>query len=108
MQSCLLKYSNVYFFTKLHTNNEFYGLHLKFIDDLMLIHKRTYDLLTRLSSKAVNGCMYANGFLHISRKIEIFDTVECTKDLSNVDCEEHICDFYLFSYFPYNILSSFN
>ncbi|KAH0993784.1 hypothetical protein GBA52_005267 [Prunus armeniaca] len=61
---------------------------MKFVDDPILIHKRTYDLLARLSSKVVNGRMYANRFLRISRKIKIFGTIECTKDLSNIDCEE--------------------
>ncbi|ONI14144.1 hypothetical protein PRUPE_4G264700 [Prunus persica] len=61
----------------------------KVVNNPKLIQDKVHALLTRLSFKAINGPLYANGKIKISPKGKnVFGTVECTKDLSEVNCKE--------------------
>lgn len=50
----------------------------------MLIQNNIHELFTRLNSKVVHGSLHAHGKL---KRIKFYGAVECTMDLSKMDCK---------------------
>ncbi|XP_039155004.1 cysteine-rich repeat secretory protein 38-like [Eucalyptus grandis] len=87
--NCLLKYSNVEFFSKIDTKNKFYLLNVQDVDmDFMEFYRKIKQLLGNLTDEAVAGPkLYAYGELGLGGYKTLFGLAQCTRDLSADDCK---------------------
>ncbi|PSS05794.1 Cysteine-rich repeat secretory protein [Actinidia chinensis var. chinensis] len=87
--NCLLKYSNIDFFRKIDYQNRFYMWNLRNVSDPVLFNQKTKNLLSQLSEEAyVAPKMYATGELELGESEKLYGLVQCTRDLSTVDCKK--------------------
>lgn len=91
--NCLLKYSNTDFFGKIDNQNTFYMWNLKSVNDSESFNKKTRELLSHLSEEAfVTPKMYATGESELEGAQKLYGLVQCTRDLSGVDCKKCLDD----------------
>lgn len=96
--NCLLKYSNIDFYGKIDNQNTFYMLNVKSVNDSeSSFNKKTRALLRHLSEEAFTAPkMYATGESELELELEgaqkLYGLVQCTRDLSGVDCKKCLDD----------------
>ena len=87
--NCLLKYSNLHFFGKIDYQNRFYMWNLRNVSNPVWFNQKTKNLLSQLSEEAyVAPKMYATGELELGESEKLYGLVQCTRDLSTVDCKK--------------------
>ncbi|KAL7218997.1 hypothetical protein ACSBR2_012129 [Camellia fascicularis] len=85
--NCLVKYSNTDFFGKIDNGNRFYMWNLRNVSNPLSFNQKTKDLLSQLSQQAyVTPKMYAAGESELGYSEKLYGLVQCTRDLSSVDC----------------------
>ncbi|KAF7116592.1 hypothetical protein RHSIM_RhsimUnG0023600 [Rhododendron simsii] len=88
---CELKYSNLDFFGKIDNENKFYMWNLKNVSDPIYFNENTKELLRKLAEEAYGSPkMYASGELKIGEDEKLYGLVQCTRDLSSIDCKKCI------------------
>ncbi|CAL5394339.1 unnamed protein product [Camellia sinensis] len=87
--NCLVKYSNTDFFGKIDNGNRFYMWNLRNVSNPLSFNQKTKDLLSQLSQQAyVAPKMYATGESELGYSEKLYGLVQCTRDLSSVDCKK--------------------
>ncbi|CAL5336559.1 hypothetical protein CsSME_00019442 [Camellia sinensis var. sinensis] len=87
--NCLVKYSNTDFFGKIDNGNRFYMWNLRNVSNPLSFNQKTKDLLSQLSQQAyVAPKMYAAGESELGYSEKLYGLVQCTRDLSSVDCKK--------------------
>ncbi|KAL7218996.1 hypothetical protein ACSBR2_012128 [Camellia fascicularis] len=87
--NCLVKYSNTDFFGKIDNGNRFYMWNLRNVSNPLPFNQKTEDLLSQLSQQAyVAPKMYAAGESELGYSEKLYGLVQCTRDLSSVDCKK--------------------
>ncbi|KAH7860617.1 hypothetical protein Vadar_015597 [Vaccinium darrowii] len=88
---CLLKYSNVDFFGNIDDQNKFALYNVQNVSDPVYFNKKTKELLGNLAEEAyVSSKMYSAGEMMIGESKKLYGLVQCTRDLSSVDCKKCI------------------
>lgn len=55
----------------------------------MTFQNKAYELLTKLSSRVADGPLFGRGYILVNHKGQnICAIMECTHDLSSIDCEK--------------------
>ncbi|KAG5545497.1 hypothetical protein RHGRI_017856 [Rhododendron griersonianum] len=89
--NCMLKYSNLEFFGKVDNKNKFYMWNLRNVSDPLYFNGKTKELLGKLAGEAyVNSKLFATGQMEIEKSKKLYGLVQCTRDLSSVDCKKCI------------------
>ncbi|KAH7860851.1 hypothetical protein Vadar_018781 [Vaccinium darrowii] len=89
--NCLFKYSNLDFFGKIDNQNKFYMWNLQNVSDPVYFNEKTKELLGNLAEEAyVSPKMYSSGEMVIGESKKLYGLVQCTRDLSSVDCKKCI------------------
>ncbi|XP_052178587.1 cysteine-rich repeat secretory protein 38-like [Diospyros lotus] len=87
--NCLLKYSNTDFFRKIDEQNKFYMWNLRNVSHPASFNRKVKDLLVELAEKAhVERRMYAAGDSQLGGSKKLYGLVQCTRDLSSIDCKK--------------------
>ncbi|KAM7492324.1 hypothetical protein LguiA_035245 [Lonicera macranthoides] len=87
--NCLLKYSNTDFFGKVDQRTRFYMLNLQNVSDYENFNARTKELLSGLAKEASGTPkMYASGETDVVVAKKVYGMVQCTRDVSRVDCRK--------------------
>ncbi|XP_023734989.1 cysteine-rich repeat secretory protein 38-like [Lactuca sativa] len=85
---CLLKYSSNDFLGQIDNQNRLYMWNLNNVSDPSSFNAETKRLLSGLSNTAYNDPkMYAAGALDLDGLQKLYGLVQCTRDLSSVDCK---------------------
>ncbi|CAL9022146.1 unnamed protein product [Prunus brigantina] len=71
-------------------DNEIYLKNRESLYNAKFIQKKVHQVLTQLCDKVVRGSLHAHGQLKVSEKGTVHGVVECTGDLSDVDCKNCI------------------
>ncbi|XP_073044080.1 antimicrobial ginkbilobin-2-like protein [Primulina eburnea] len=93
--SCFLKYNDVDFFGKIDNQNRFYMLN---VNNVTMVEPREFnqrvkELLTNLSKKACKSSkMFANGESQMEESKKIYGMVQCSRDVSDVNCKKCLDD----------------
>ncbi|KAH7856933.1 hypothetical protein Vadar_007097 [Vaccinium darrowii] len=90
---CQLKYSNIDFFGKIDNQIKFYLLNTQNASDRIYFNGKTKELLRKLAEEA--SCtpkLYATGELEIAGPMKLYGLVQCTRDLSSIDCKKCIVE----------------
>ncbi|KAF7141091.1 hypothetical protein RHSIM_Rhsim06G0157100 [Rhododendron simsii] len=88
---CMLKYSNLEFYGNVDNKNKFYMWNLRNVSDPLYFNQKTKELLGKLAGEAhVSSKMYATGEMEIEESRKLYGLVQCTRDLSRVDCKKCI------------------
>ncbi|XP_073275778.1 antimicrobial ginkbilobin-2-like protein [Primulina huaijiensis] len=93
--SCFLKYNDVDFFGKIDYQNRFYMLNVNNVTmvEPRKFNQRVKELLTNLSKKACKSSkMFANGESQIEESKKIYGMVQCSRDVSDVNCKKCLDD----------------
>ncbi|KAF8414076.1 hypothetical protein HHK36_002075 [Tetracentron sinense] len=87
--NCLLKYSNEEFFGKIDNKNKFYMWNVQKVNDPASFNQKTKELISRLTNEAyLSPLMFATGELELEESKKLYGLVQCTKDLSGIDCKK--------------------
>ncbi|KAK2988004.1 hypothetical protein RJ640_011267 [Escallonia rubra] len=87
--NCLLKYSDMDFFGKIDEQNKFYMYNLRNVSNPEYFNTQVKKLLSKLSEKAyVSPKLYATGDSVLGESKKLYGLVQCTRDLSSVDCKK--------------------
>ncbi|XP_028051190.1 cysteine-rich repeat secretory protein 38-like [Camellia sinensis] len=87
--NCLVKYSNTDVFSKIDIGNKFYLWNERNVSNPLSFNQKTKNLLRQLSQQAyVAPKMYATGELKLRYSEKLYGLVQCTRDLSSVDCKK--------------------
>ncbi|OVA15358.1 Gnk2-homologous domain [Macleaya cordata] len=92
--NCLFKYSNEKFFGQIDNANKFYLYNINNVTDSVSFNKKTKELITSLSTKAVvSPVLFATGEMELEGGSEkLYGLVQCTRDLSSSDCKKCLDD----------------
>ncbi|KAK2988003.1 hypothetical protein RJ640_011266 [Escallonia rubra] len=87
--NCLLKYSDMDFFGKIDEQNKFHMYNLRNVSNPEYFNTEVKKLLSELSEKAyVSPKLYATGDSKLGESKKLYGLVQCTRDLSSVDCKK--------------------
>ncbi|CBI28970.3 cysteine-rich repeat secretory protein 38 [Vitis vinifera] len=90
--NCLLKYSNMDFFGQVD-HQKFYSFNEKNVSNPASFNQKTRELLSRLVEEAfVAPNMYATGEVDLEESKKLYGLVQCTRDLSTIDCKQCLDD----------------
>ncbi|KAI3868631.1 hypothetical protein MKX03_013141 [Papaver bracteatum] len=95
--NCSIKYSDEDFFGKIDYTNKVYLSSVNKVSDPNVFNKKTRELITSLSEKAVDPRvkLFATGEMALGGNNsgeKLYGLVQCTQDLSSTDCKKCLDD----------------
>lgn len=88
---CLLHYSSDAFVGKIDRKNKFYMWNVASVDDPKSFNQKTRELLLRLALESYHTpLMFATGDMDLGGSDKLYGLVQCTRDLSIIDCKKCI------------------